>query len=762
MPTTGNRRGRPAVRARYLLPALILLVYAWTQLAAIPRDAPTVDEQAHLARGLVFARTGDLRLYIGHPPLVNVIAALPVLADPRVRLPLDDPSWAARDWIEFPITLFWKTDNPALTMFAAGRVMIVLLGALLLAVVYRLGADVGGPAAGAAAMLLAALDPTLRAHARLITTDVGVTLALALTLLVWRRWLRGPRPALAVAAGAALGLALLSKYTANLFVPALIAAALAAWGLRRRTTWLRVAAALAVAGLVVWSLYRFEARPVFGLAWPVPLATYWDEFVWSATELAQTPSYLFGRIMRTGALAYFPVALGVKMPLPLLGLALGGLALWLRRAWRAEVVLWLPALTYFGLAIVAGVNIGYRHLLPILPALYVAAGWALARLITGAPVRRALALGLAGWLAVNAALVYPRDLTFFNELAGGPDNGWRVLVDSNLDWGQDLGELVDFARSHQLTELYVSYFGSVPIGSFAVDEFPLPARPLPPRPSPDWQPLFPAPGWYAISVTHLVGGAVLDDPDTFAFFRHQQPVAVLGRTIYVYHIPAETGTLAQCVNPPPSLAPSEVRRIFEAALTRQLPFDCTRGLPLPAGRTWYLLRGEQTQPVEAALRRLGATLLYDTPNARDPAFAFRLYRLDDAAGRAAAYPERPNAATFGGRLTFQGSRYTQPLQPGRPAQVETVWRLEAPLPEPASLFLHLTAADGFPLAVSDGLNTPSDQLQPGDALIQFHPLDEYPPQLPEGAQFRVGAYPLRDPAARYQLATGEDAVLFFP
>lgn len=733
----------------------LLLAFFLAQLHALPRAAPTVDEQAHLARGLAIWRTGDLKLYVGHPPLVHLIAALPVAVDPRVRFPFDAPTWLNRDWIEFPITLFWKMDNPAPTMFSAARVMIVLLSALLLAALYRLGADVGGRWAGLAVVALAALDPNLRAHARLITTDLGVLLALTLTILTWRRWLRSPEHiGLSVVAGVMLGLALVSKYTAALFVPALALVTLArlGWG---RAALLRVLLAFAAAGLTAWAVYGFELRPALGLGFPIPLAGYWEEFLWT-TETLRFPSYLLGRVSESHWL-YFPVALLVKTPLPLLLLAAFGAA-----RLRAELLLWLPATVYFAVAVISGVNIGYRHLFPLLPALYLAAALPLVQWWQARGLRRVAAVVALGWLALNSVFVYPRDLTFFNELAGGPDNGWRVLVDSNLDWGQDLGELVNFVRERDIGSIYVSYFGSIPIGSFFVDAYPLPARPLPPRPASDWEPVFPRPGWYAISLTHLMGGAGLPDPDTFAYFRHQQPEAVLGRTIYVYRVPAETGAVAVCVNPPPSVGEQEARRIFGAAATRLIQFDCARGLPLPAGRAWYLLRGEQADAVREPLEKLGAALYYDESNHPDPRFTFRLYRLENAAAQAATYPAQPVAPhVFGQRLAFLGHSYRAALKPGEPAEVQTAWRIVAPLTEPLSLFLHLSAPDGFPLAVSDGLNTPFDSLRPEDALIQFHPL-ALPEQLPAGAQFRVGAYALSGAQSRYLLPQGTDFIAWEP
>jgi hypothetical protein len=104
-------------------------------------------------------------------------------------------------------------------------------------------------------------------------------------------------------------------------------------------------------------------------------------------------------------------------------------------------------------------------------------------------------------------------------------------------------------------------------------------------------------------------------------------------------------------------------------------------------------------------------------------------------------------------MTLLGHRAGEPLQ--------TVWRVETALPESISIFFHLTAPDGFPLEISDGFNTPFDQLQPGDALIQFHPLT-LPDPLPAGAEYRTGVYALGGAQPRYRLPDGRDFIAFSP
>ncbi len=736
------------------LALLLLALFTAAQFAALLREAPTVDEPAHLARGYTVLRTGDFRLHIGHPPLIGIWAALPLLFDPAIQLPLTDPTWQRADWIEFPITFFWKTANPALAMFRAGRIMIVLLGVLLGAVLYRLAADLGGPWLGLAALALYGLDPNLRAHARLITTDLGVTLGL--TACLWLSWrlLRQPTWRLALAAGGVLGLTLASKYTALSVVPALGLVLL--WSLRRRP-WLVVAYGLS-AGFVVWAIYGFQIKPAFGLPTPIPLADYFEELHFALTGIAGTHTYLLGQTSRTGSYAYFFVALLVKLPLPLMLLALAGSASlggWrypARGVVRALAVVVFPLALYLALTVLARINIGYRHIAPVWPLIYLGGALGLTALARHG-LGRWLAVLAVGWLVFNTLRIYPRDLTFFNELAGGPRNGSRYLVDSNLDWGQDLDELIAYVHDHNLGPIHLSYFGPVPLAAIPVAGYDLQTLPLPPVPTPDWRPYHPAPGWYAISVTHLLGGAVLDDPDTFAYFRHRAPEAIIGNTIYVYHLPPESGTVAICTNPPPALAEAEARRAFGESAARLVLYDCAAGLPLPAGLTWYVFRGEQVTANQTALARLGAELIYDEPHRTDPRFAFSVYRLADAAQHAVRYPSvSVTPQTFGGRATLLGQHSPATLVPGGAAQIETVWEIASIITEPVSIFLHLTAPDGFVLEGSDGFNADYTALRPGDGLIQFHSFTA----VNADAHLEVGVYALTLPQPRFVLPSGLD------
>jgi hypothetical protein len=174
-------------------------------------------------------------------------------------------------------------------------------------------------------------------------------------------------------------------------------------------------------------------------------------------------AYLLGAYSDTGWLGYFPLAFLIKTPISSLLLIGGGIAaLCLRRVAVRDPVLLLGMVSFVLLyavhAVLSGINIGHRHLLPLYPLLFVIAGaasaWAASR------VGRWLVGAAIAWLAAANIWIHPHYLSYFNELVGGPRQAHHYLVDSNLDWGQDLLRLADYAAGHSHEEIKLAYFGS--------------------------------------------------------------------------------------------------------------------------------------------------------------------------------------------------------------------------------------------------------------------------------------------------------------
>ncbi len=208
----------------------------------------------------------------------------------------------------------------------------------------------------------------------------------------------------------------------------------------------------------------------------------------------------------------------------------------------------LPAAFYFAVAVAMRLDIGQRHLLPVYPFLYVLAGslaleWKRFR----RPARIVTAILLLLWIAVSSQFVFfpfnhqpwqkvaPHYLSYFNELAGGPANGYKELVDSNLDWGQDLRALKPWLDQHQITNpIYLCYFGTADPRYYGILHYNLPGG-YAFEPSEGFDSLKPG-GIIAISATSLQG--VYISPDVWDVWRqilnHSIPVGRVGDSIFIY------------------------------------------------------------------------------------------------------------------------------------------------------------------------------------------------------------------------------------
>ncbi len=449
---------------RFAAPAALLALFAWRELAAMRADGTCADEQWHLAYGEralaehTFRRPSDL--WNSKMPVSMLNALAPRLAGGA------ELDWPRRLWL--------------------ARLPTLGLGLLLGFLVWRWARTLFGEGAASLALVLYTCCPNFLAHGHLVTTDVATSLAMfGATFAFWRacatsapgsasttsasrtRW---------VVAAAALGAAQLTKVTALFLVPIFLLILLlrrwrgAAVATARGSRWRRVGAWLgfAVVALAVLNLGFFgegtlqplEARSYVSPAFqslaslpvlrsvPVPLpAAYVEGLDMVARDAhAESWSYLRGEYSDHGFRSYFLWALALKLPVATLLLFGAALVVGLRRlreTGEAEVFLLTPIVFLLAyLSLFLRLDIGLRYALPVLPFAFVYAG----RLassgvsVSGMWIGRVTLGGLVLWLVVSSWLVHPHYLTYFNELAGGPRNGWRQLIDSNLDWGQDAGK----------------------------------------------------------------------------------------------------------------------------------------------------------------------------------------------------------------------------------------------------------------------------------------------------------------------------------
>jgi hypothetical protein len=486
--------GWQALRRIDWIAAALLALFALQAEVAARRDSVTIDEFVHLPVGLYALYTGDLSRDPINPPFTRMIAALPLLARP----PAFDPPKGTAHW---SLGYLFMQRNAAdyQSIFVSARRAIIGLALVLGFLVYRWSLDLYGRPAALAALGLYALTPDLLAQGHLVTLDLAGALGFTVTAYATYRMLARATLGGAALVGAAFGLATLLKLSGFVLVLS-VAAAVAARLLDRSAVgprvswrgWLGRLALMTAAGTVVINLgYGFDGTfaalstltldpkgslaglaagvPWLGLPFPKPFVEGVD-MVLNVGKEKEPSFFLFGELSSEGWWYYHLAAFAVKTPLPLLvffAVALVAWALGKSRGYREYCVV-LPILILFASnSLFNSLQIGARHVLPALPLLIVLASPWVADALAGfgrGGARRATAVATAAllaWMALGTGTVAPRYLQYFNETAGGPEGGHRALVDSNIDWGQDLIRLREYMDREGIEQVDLAYFGRV-------------------------------------------------------------------------------------------------------------------------------------------------------------------------------------------------------------------------------------------------------------------------------------------------------------
>jgi hypothetical protein len=531
----------------------------------------TWDEPEHLAAGIELLDKGHYEYDTEHPPLARVLLALgPYLAGARsFGTPPPDGTQEGRD-----ILYSGGHYQLYLTLARAGTLPFLVL--LLFATwlwARRLMASEG--AALLAVALLISVPPIL-GHAALATLDVAAAATTLLALYTLENWLTSGRWEEAVLFGVTAGIAVATKFSAVPFIGLSLLALAAVQGLnswrlsrgthehhpwrvlRARATGALLAALAALVPLL--AVYAVRAPDVSGVAvrfdWAVNYLTgrpgidhlvgVWLARAWLPRELmdlvngviavkahndAGHRSYLLGRVSLDGWWYFYLVTLAVKTPLPLLAAGPAGLAWLAGQGWRrrdgwalAPLVLVLAILAFASLF--SHINIGIRHVLILYPffalgGAYLAwRGWqacAACAALRWRLLGQTLIAALALWQFSTLWRAYPDYLPYFNEAVCEPRD---VIVDSDLDWGQDLKRLEARAAALHIPYLYLAYLGTADLAR----------EPLPPFEI--LKPRQPVNGWVAISAL-----ARTRRSGDYAWLDGYRPLERIGRTIDLYYIP---------------------------------------------------------------------------------------------------------------------------------------------------------------------------------------------------------------------------------
>ena len=473
--------------------AAVLLAILFVQgILFITASSQTSDEAAHVAAGYSYLKSGDFRLNPEHPPLIKELAAAPLLLLP-LQFPWG-PLWDQSE--EWNIGRLFVHENTVAndTILLLGRLPVLLLSLCLGWAMFHWGRRLFGERGALLGLALYVFDPNVVAHSCLITTDLGITLFIFLSVYAFWCWSLRPSRRTLLLFGLAAGGAFAAKYTAVWLPPILAGLGVTLLALRAplperplaavatrpvfRSRWRGLRALLIAAGAVLVIAFGVVALTYGFVGLPAYLVGLERTLHHSAIGHR---AYLMGSVSETGWWYYFLLAWLIKTPpgtILLVGASLLLLIFGRRRGARDEVFLYLPVALTVLITCFWKVNIGLRHLMPIYPFLYLGVGRLLGvepdpaaagpatgpgRLQWTTTGRRGVvalcALGL-GWNVVEAARIAPQQLAYFNQFAGGPANGHRWLLDSNLDWGQASKSLRRYVDSQGLPMIYCAFNGN--------------------------------------------------------------------------------------------------------------------------------------------------------------------------------------------------------------------------------------------------------------------------------------------------------------
>ena len=542
----------------YIIATLLLTVFTILAVTSIwpGRKSATCDELAHhIPVGYVLLSKGDQKMDTSHPPLSRYIIGFPLRVFMDINMPDDKSLWRVEDRSVFGKDFFYKYNNDPEKILFASRMAILFVSVLGAIVIFLWSRSLYGVGCALIALFLYCLSPNIIAHSRLATTDMVSTVTLLLSLYCFWIFLNKPSVTTTFIAGFTLGLAQLSKYSSLVLYPILLVLLLFEvfsneGKISKKKIVQAFIAIIAISLLTLWAGYGFEFKPIlqdamrveeklgmvesmigtmlpfagqsfkngvmaFFLETPVPLGSYILGIMGVLRHgYVGHGTFFMGKWSSHGNPLYFVVAMGVKTPIASLILILLGLSMYLKKPFgRNERFVLFPALVFFLASSFSGLQLGLRYVLPVYPLLFIIAGRSI--LLSQKRAWRFAVYMLLAWYAVTTLVTWPDYLSYFNEFTGRPSQGYKLLRDSNIDWGQDLPALKRYMDVNDLDEIKLFYFGTADPSFYGINYKALSEAEIN---SPEQE-------VYAVSVHKL---------EAVKWTKDHKPIARLGNSIFIY------------------------------------------------------------------------------------------------------------------------------------------------------------------------------------------------------------------------------------
>jgi len=600
----------PERQKRYVTAGLVFLILLAMFLIAIlsskgafgiPGDSGTVDEVAHIPSGYSYDKYLDYRLNPEHPPLAKALAAFPLILQKDIKGPKNDWSWnAINQWEAGWYMLYEAGNDPARVLFWSRLPMMLLIVGLGL-FIFKWARELFGRKTALFTLLLFAFYPDVIAHGRLVTTDIAAAFGFVVATYYFSKALEKKTWKWVIIAALTFALAQLLKFSAFLlFIVFFILIVIRAiqerktvgfwsifWTYFKKYFWV-----CALSLIVVWAVYipftwntpvdiehKLIEMNLTADPQTQPLRNFLHHFEGNkimrglghyllgimlvvARVAGGNATFIMGHVSDKSIAWFFPVAWLIKTPITIIVLFISSIVAFVVRkktkegAWIGSLFL-VPIIVYWAFTLKGSLNIGIRHLMPTIPFVLLMIAYLVYPIFNTTKkylIQKILLAALALFLIISTMSYYPSFIGYFNETVPR-DQRYNYLVDSSLDWGQDLLRLKKYIDDNDIKSIKLDYFGGSQPGYYIPQ-------------AKEWHSSYgPTTGWIAVSATFYQSSKLYGEKEgrwSYSWLDNLKPQTIIGGSILVFNI-----TNQDLIDHPP-ISPYPITQIdFPGFMTEQ-------------------------------------------------------------------------------------------------------------------------------------------------------------------------------------------------
>ncbi|GEM_PF-3392653 len=499
------------LKKEILVISLLLGIFLCSGLYYAVTNSITSDEKTHISTGYIIVRFNDYRFNIEHPPFIKQLAGIPLLFM-KLAFPLEvyKSSSAGSDIVNIQQLFLFKLGNNLDLMVFLARLPCILISLLLGVFIYLFSKRLNGVYAGLVSLVCYICCPNFLGHSPLANFDVAVSCFYFMAVYFLIRYFESASEKFIFLTAVFLGITIISKYSGLILIPAVYILTVLGVFLcgdkdkkfnGKLNNWHFILGIPAFVLVIAYKLSFWIVFPAFliyliknrmRLAGKIllivltigfmaaildytnfklfpfrsPTMAYFKGFAFFTGHAAGGHNaYLMGKYSNTGWRYYFPLAMLFKTPPVTICLIILGFVGLCKKSGNnlQKLFLLIPFLLYlFAACFINKVNIGIRHILVVYPFLFVIAGYSVIFLKSRLKQKllKPVIFLSAFLLVLDVGSAYPAHLSYFNIMCGGIKNGYKLLGDSNIAWGQDYKRLKAYIDNNNIKEVKIeSCFG---------------------------------------------------------------------------------------------------------------------------------------------------------------------------------------------------------------------------------------------------------------------------------------------------------------